>query len=81
MNKQFSKIAVLLGFITIFIGSALFMYFKFIHNKPKIKIIAPKTEVDPMKFDSLLFEKNKNKQREKNIFFEFKKNLFQVAIL
>ena len=28
----------------------------------EIKIIAPKTEVDPIKFDSLLYEKNKNKQ-------------------
>jgi hypothetical protein len=62
MKNQFIKLAVLVGFVTLFVGSALFMYFKFIHNKPKIKIIAPKTEVDPMKFDSLLFEHNKNKQ-------------------
>jgi hypothetical protein len=52
----------LIGFVTLFVGSALFMYFKYIHNKPKIKIIAPKTEVDPMKFDSLLYEQNKDKQ-------------------
>ena len=62
MKNQFKKLGVLIGFVTLFVGSALFMYFKFIHNKPKIKIIAPKTEVDPMKFDSLLFENNKNKQ-------------------
>lgn len=62
MQNQFKKIAVLLGFLTLFIGSALFMYFKYIHNKPKIRIIAPKTEVDPMKFDSLLYEQNKDKQ-------------------
>lgn len=62
MNNKGIKLAVLLGFLSLFIGSALWMYFTFIHNKPKIKIIAPKTEVDPMKFDSLLFEKNKNKQ-------------------
>jgi|APGre2960657444_1045066.scaffolds.fasta_scaffold622464_2 hypothetical protein len=62
MKNQFIKLGVLIGFFTLFVGSALFMYVKFIHNKPKIKIIAPKTEVDPIKFDSLLYEKNKNKQ-------------------
>jgi hypothetical protein len=62
MKNQFKKLAVLIGFVTLFVGSALFMYFKYIHNKPKIKIIAPKTEVDPMKFDSLLYEQNKDKQ-------------------
>jgi hypothetical protein len=62
MQNQFKKIAVLIGFLTLFVGSALFMYFKYIHNKPKIRIIAPKTEVDPMKFDSLLYEQNKDKQ-------------------
>ena len=62
MQNQFKKIAVLLGFLTLFVGSALYMYFKYIHNKPKIRIVAPKTEVDPMKFDSLLYEQNKDKQ-------------------
>ena len=62
MKNQFKKLAVLIGFVTLFVGSALFMYFKYILNKPKIKIIAPKTEVDPMKFDSLLYEQNKDKQ-------------------
>jgi hypothetical protein len=62
MQNQIKKIAVLLGFLTLFVGSALFMYFKYIHNKPKIRIVAPKTEVDPMKFDSLLYEQNKDKQ-------------------
>ncbi len=62
MKNQFKKLAVLIGFVTLFVGSALFMYFKYLHNKPKIKIIAPKTEVDPMKFDSLLYEQNKDKQ-------------------
>lgn len=62
MQNQIKKIAVLLGFLTLFVGSALFMYFKYIHNKPKIRIVAPRTEVDPMKFDSLLYEQNKDKQ-------------------
>jgi hypothetical protein len=62
MKNQIIKLLVLLGFVSIFVGSALFMYFKFIHNKPKIKIVQPKTEVDPMKFDSLLYEQNKDKQ-------------------
>jgi hypothetical protein len=65
MKIQFIKLAVLIGFVSLFMGSALFMYFKYIHNKPKIKIIAPKTEVDPMKFDSLLYEQNKDKQLAK----------------
>jgi hypothetical protein len=55
MKSQIKKLAVLIGFVGLFIGSALWMYFKYIHNKPKIKIIAPKTTVDPIKFDSVLF--------------------------
>lgn len=48
--------------MALFVGSALFMYFKYIHNKPKIEIIAPKTEINPMQFDSLLYEQNKDKK-------------------
>ena len=55
MQSKVKKIAVLLTFLGLFVGSALYMYFKFIHQKPRIKIIAPKTEVDPIKFDSVLF--------------------------
>jgi hypothetical protein len=62
MKNQLKKLAVLIGFFTLFVGSALFMYFNYIHNMPKIKIVQPKTEVDPMKFDSLLYEQNKDKQ-------------------
>lgn len=62
MKNQFKKLAVLVVFVSLFVGSALFMYFKFIYNKPKIKIVQPKTEVDPIKFDSLLYEQNKDKQ-------------------
>jgi hypothetical protein len=65
MKNQFKKLAVFIGFMTLFFGSALLMYFKYIHNKPKIKIVQPKTEVDPMKFDSLLYEQNKDKQMVK----------------
>ena len=46
-------------FVALFAGSALFMYFKFIHNQPRIKIIAPKTEVDELKFDSILRAKTR----------------------
>jgi len=62
MKNQLKKLAVLIGFFTLFVGSALFMYFNYIHNMPKIKIVQPKTEVDPIKFDSLLYEQNKDKQ-------------------
>ena len=62
MKNQFKKLAVLIVFVSLFVGSALFMYFNYIHNKPKIKIVQPKTEVDPMKFDSLLYVQNKDKQ-------------------
>ena len=34
----------------------------FLFVKPKIEIIAPKTEVNPMQFDSLLYEQNKDKK-------------------
>jgi hypothetical protein len=61
MNIQTKKILVFLSFFVLFFGGAAFMYYKYIHNKPKIKIIAPKTEVDPIKFDSLLKEQHKKK--------------------
>lgn len=61
MESKGKKLLVLFIFVVLFFGSAFFMYFKYIHNKPKIKIVAPKTEVDPLLFDSLLIEKNKRK--------------------
>ncbi|MEZ4805179.1 MAG: hypothetical protein R2852_06780 [Bacteroidia bacterium] len=60
MSKKV-KLVIFLGFLTLFFGGAAFMYFKFIHNKPRIKVIAPKTDVDPYLFDSLLHEQNKDK--------------------
>lgn len=62
MVSKSKKLIIAFSFLILFFGSAGFMYFKYIHNKPKIKIIAPKTEVDPMKFDSLLYEQNKDRQ-------------------
>ena len=62
MKNKAIKISVFVGFMALFVGSALFMYFKYIHNKPKIEIIAPKTEINPMQFDSLLYEQNKDKK-------------------
>jgi hypothetical protein len=50
-----------LAFFVFFFGGAAFMYYMYIHDKPKIKIIAPRTDVDPMKFDSALIEKHKKK--------------------
>jgi hypothetical protein len=54
MKSKKIKIIILLGFLTLFVGSALTMYFKYVHNQPKIKIIAPRTEYDPIKVDSAL---------------------------
>jgi hypothetical protein len=62
MNIQTKKILVFLSFFILFFGGAAFMYYKFIHNRPKIRVIAPRTEVDPLKFDSLLLEKQKQKK-------------------
>ncbi len=43
-----------MGFLTLFVGSALTMYFKYVYKQPRIKIIAPRTEYDPIKVDSAL---------------------------
>ncbi len=61
MNVQTKKILVFTGFFILFFGGAAFMYYKFVYNKPKIKIIAPRTDVDPIKFDSALQEKHRKK--------------------
>lgn len=62
MNQSGKKTAIALLFMGLFLSSALIMYNSFIKNKPRIKIIAPKTDIDPLKFDSLLIEKNKDKK-------------------
>ncbi len=62
MNQSGKKIAIALLFMGLFLSSALIMYNSFIKNKPRIKVIAPKTDIDPLKFDSLLIEKNKDKK-------------------
>ena len=59
MKSKSQKLIVIVLFVTLFAGSALFMYFKFIHNKPRITIVAPKTEDDELKFDSLLRAKTR----------------------
>lgn len=62
MNSKKSKIIILSTFVLVFIGSALFMYFKYIHNKPKIIIVAPKKDQFNQKLDSLLkLNENYNK--------------------
>lgn len=54
MKSRTKFLILLFTFLVLFVGASLFMYFKYIHNKPKVKIIAPRTEVDPIKFDSAL---------------------------
>lgn len=54
MKSKSAKIFILLAFIALFVGSALFMYFKYVHNKPKIKVVAPRTKIDERKLDSAL---------------------------
>jgi hypothetical protein len=61
MNIQTKKIIVFLSFFVLFFGGAAFMYYKFLHNKPKIKIIAPRTDEDPRQVDSALKEMHKKK--------------------
>jgi len=61
MNIQTKKILVFLSFFVLFFGGAAFMYYRYIYNKPKIKIIAPRTDIDPIKFDSALEAKHKKK--------------------
>ena len=62
MKSKKSKIIILLTFVFLFLGSALFMYFKYIHNKPKIEIVAPKKDKFNQELDSLLrLNENYNK--------------------
>ncbi len=59
MKSKVQKLSILFIFVSLFIGSALFMYFKFIHGQPKMNFETPRTEVDPVKFDSALQAKYK----------------------
>jgi hypothetical protein len=61
MNIQTKKLLVFLAFFVLFFGGAAFMYYRYVANQPKIKVIAPRTDVDPMKFDSALIEKHKKR--------------------
>ncbi|HEY1044820.1 MAG TPA: hypothetical protein VGF79_00180 [Bacteroidia bacterium] len=54
MQKKSYKILILLTFMCLFFGSAFFMYFKYIHNKPKIKMNQARTKVNSNQFDSAL---------------------------
>ncbi|MES2619152.1 MAG: hypothetical protein V4613_14840 [Bacteroidota bacterium] len=54
MKSKSAKLLILFTFVALFIGSALFMYFKYVHNRPKIKVVAPRTEIDQMKLDSAI---------------------------
>ncbi|MDP2176068.1 MAG: hypothetical protein Q8K70_09185 [Bacteroidota bacterium] len=62
MSNSGKQIAVFIAFLGIFLGSALVMYNHYIKDKPRIKVVSPRTDVDPVLFDSLLIEKNKDKQ-------------------
>jgi hypothetical protein len=62
MSNSGKQIAVFITFLGLFLGSALLMYNHYIKDKPRIKVVAPRTDVDPVLFDSLLIEKNKDKQ-------------------
>lgn len=53
-KSKILKIVTLVGFVLTLFGFALWMYFTYIHNKPKIKIVAPRTNKEIQKFDSLL---------------------------
>lgn len=62
MKSKKSKLIVLFIFVFLFIGSALFMYFKYIHKKPKIEIVAPRKDQFNQKLDSMLkLNENYNK--------------------
>jgi len=59
MKSKVQKLSILFAFVTLFIGSALFMYFKYIDGQPKMNFDTPRTDVDPIKFDSALKAKYK----------------------
>lgn len=54
MKSQRNKLLVAGTFLVLFFGSALFMYFKFIHNKPRVKMKVHRTEVNHHEFDSAM---------------------------
>ncbi len=60
MKSQVKKVLILILFLVMFVGGALFMYFNYIHNKPKLKFEGSRI-LDENKriMDSLMKEKNK----------------------
>jgi uncharacterized protein with PQ loop repeat len=58
-KSKILKLITLSFFVLILFGFALWMYFTYIHNKPKIKIVAPRTNKETQYFDSLLKTKPK----------------------
>jgi hypothetical protein len=52
MKIEIKRILFLLGFISILLGSAFFMYTNFVANKPKITIKEQRTAYDRLKADS-----------------------------
>jgi len=56
------KLTAMLLFLGLFVGGSLIMFNIFVKNKPQIKIIAPRTAVNPLEFDSLLKVRNEEKK-------------------
>jgi len=56
------KLTAMLLFLGLFVGGSLIMFNIFVKNKPQIKIIAPRTDVNPLAFDSLLKVRNEEKK-------------------
>jgi len=56
------KLTAMLLFLGLFVGGSLIMFNIFVKNKPQIKIIAPRTDVNPLEFDSLLKVRNEEKK-------------------
>ncbi len=56
------KLTAMLLFLGLFVGGSLIMFNIFVKNKPQIKIIAPRTDVNPLVFDSLLKVRNEEKK-------------------
>ncbi|NQW42288.1 MAG: hypothetical protein HQ463_02510 [Bacteroidetes bacterium] len=58
-KSKILKLITLGSFVIILFGCALWMYFTYIHNKPKIQIVTPRTNKETQHFDSLLKTKPK----------------------
>lgn len=56
------KLTIMLLFLGLFVGGSIIMFNIFVKNKPQIKIIAPRTDVNPLEFDSLLKVRNEEKK-------------------